>query len=109
MAHCSSCWKENCKKWSSYSSWRHLCFNSCGLLSLYCANQNQVWACSVLGYLVCLLVSCVWYMGFTNTWCSYYMTVVILFMHISPVFVLLNNYSFPMGASVELHHDAIHD
>lgn len=74
-----------------------------------CANQNQVWACSVLGYLVCLLVSCVWYMGFTNTWCSYYMTVVILFMHISPVFVLLNNYSFPMGASVELHHDAIHD
>lgn len=37
------------------------------------------------------------------------MTVVILFMHISPVFVLLNNYSFPMGASVELHHDAIHD
>lgn len=74
-----------------------------------CANQNQVWACSVLGYLVCLLVSCVWYMGFTNTRCSYYMTLVILFMHISPVFVLLNNYSFPMGASVELHHDAIHD
>ncbi|XP_038694560.1 uncharacterized protein LOC119992035 isoform X2 [Tripterygium wilfordii] len=31
---------ENCKKWSSYSPRRCLCFNSCDLLSLYCAYQN---------------------------------------------------------------------
>ncbi|KAH8507695.1 hypothetical protein H0E87_010022 [Populus deltoides] len=58
---------ENCQKWSSYSPRRHLCSNSCDLLSLYCAHQNQIWTCSLLGYLICLLVSCVWYMGVTDT------------------------------------------
>ncbi|KAJ4715195.1 RING/FYVE/PHD zinc finger superfamily protein [Melia azedarach] len=29
--------------------------------------------CTLLGYLVCLLVSCIWHMGFTNAWCAYHM------------------------------------
>lgn len=36
-----------------------------------CAHQNQVWTCSLLGNIVRLLVSCLWYLGFTDTQFSY--------------------------------------
>nr|GMC63192.1 unnamed protein product [Ipomoea batatas]GME09247.1 unnamed protein product [Ipomoea batatas] len=40
LAHCSPCWKENCKKWAAYSSGRRMCINNCSLLSLFCVNKN---------------------------------------------------------------------
>lgn len=53
-----------------------------------CAYQNQVRACTLLGNLVCVLVSCLWYLGFTDTWCSFNLIIIFLFLFLFCLFFL---------------------
>lgn len=96
----------------SLQIWQFLIQNYCFQLIDFirafavCSDKNQVRACSLLGNLVCILVSCVRDMGITNPWCSHNMILPSPFKQYSPL--LVNMFSWTLLYIYSSIHGSYH-